>query len=182
MQSKLYLSELKTLDKEIHLKRSRIEELRYRARGIRSPQLYADRVQVSRGAGSMTDLIGKAVEIEKEVQDMTLQYFLLKDKVINLIHTLDDPLYVELLYLKYVGRYDKHTGITKYMTLADIAKTVRRTDGRLYTPEYIRGSHGEALKLLDASMETSPSPLGGLLTEPRQRESGVDNFSARPLT
>ena len=156
MVSKEYLSRLRKLDNLIDSKCSRIEKLRYEAMRISSPKLYSDRVQVSYGAGNMSDLIDQSVELEKEVQEMSKQYFLLKDKVINLIHTLDDPLFIELLYLRYVGRYDKETGRTKYMTLTEIANTVRRTDGKPYNYVYIRGAHGEALRVLDAKLKDLP--------------------------
>ena len=104
MASKEYLSRLRKLDDLIDSKCSRIEKLRYEAMRISSPKLYSDRVQVSYGAGNMSDLIDQSVELEKEVQELSMQYFLLKDKVINLIHTLDDPLFIELAVSQICGK------------------------------------------------------------------------------
>lgn len=156
MESKEYLSRLRKLDNEIKAKCDKIEELKHRASGVSSAKLYTDRVQMTKGAGSMGDLIDQAVDLEKQVQELTLQYFLLKDRVINLIHTLDNALYIELLYLKYVGRYDNKTGRVRYMTLSEIAKSLERSDGNRYTYQYIRAVHGEALKVLDANMKHCP--------------------------
>ena len=156
MESKEYLSRLRKLDDLIDSKCSRIEKLRYEAMRISSPKLYADRVQVSYGAGNMSDLIDQSVELEKEVQEMSKQYFLLKDKVINLIHTLDDPLFIELLYLRYVGRYDKKTGRIKYFTLSEIANTMHKSNSQSYCVRHIINSHGEALRVLDAKLKDLP--------------------------
>ncbi len=134
-------------------KRLRIEELKEKAAGTASPVVQLDRVQVSRGAGSMSDLIGRAVDMERELEELILQFVRLKDRLIGLIHELDNPLYVEVLYLKYIGEFDRQTGRVKYMTLREIREIVRRSDGGIYSDYHLRDAHIAALNALDEIME-----------------------------
>ena len=155
-QSREYLSQLRKLDNEINYKCSRIEEMKARAAGIGSPGVHSDRVQVSRGAGIMSDLIDRAVDQEKEVQELISQYILLRDQIINLIHALDDPRYIEFLYLRYIGVPDKRTGKRVYLTIKEIEHTMRRSDGSPYTEKHVCRIHSDALKALDAILQDRP--------------------------
>ena len=145
MTAKEYLSQIRLLNLKIDQKMEEKADLMSRAMGNHSPVLSKDKVQSSISGDKMSNTINRYVDLEKEIDDLIDRYVDKRDMIINQIHQLDDPRYVELLQLKYVGRRGGD-GRMHYMRLEEIACIMKKPSGMPYTYGHIKSLHGEALK------------------------------------
>ena len=145
MTAKEYLSQIRLLNLKIEQKMEEKADLMSRAMGNHSPTLTKDKVQPSISGDRMSNTIDRYVDLEKEIDDLIDRYVDKRDMIINQIHQLDDPRYVELLQLKYVGRRGGD-GRMHYMRLEEIACIMKKPSGMPYTYGHIKSLHGEALK------------------------------------
>jgi len=143
--AKEYLSQIRLLNLKIDQKMEEKADLMSRAMGNHSPVLSKDKVQSSISGDKMSNTIDRYVDLEKEIDDLIDRYVDKRDMIINQIHQLDDPRYVELLQLKYVGRRGGD-GRMHYMRLEEIACIMKKPSGMPYTYGHIKSLHGEALK------------------------------------
>lgn len=135
MTAKDYLSRIKNFDTKIDQKLEQLRELRTKATGS-GQTLPADKVQTSLSGDKTARIVEQCVDLEAEIEDLILVYINAKSKIIDQIHMLEDPRYVELLYLKYV----------RYMRLEEISCTMKKRNGEPYSFDHIAALHGEALK------------------------------------
>lgn len=145
MTAKEYLSQIRLLNLKIDQKMEEKADLMSRAMGNHSPTLTKDKVQSSISGDRMSNTIDRYVDLEKEIDDLIDRYVDKRDMIINQIHQLEDPRYVELLQLKYVGRRGGD-GRMHYMRLEEIACIMKKPSGMPYTYGHIKSLHGEALK------------------------------------
>ena len=145
MTAKEYLSQIRLLNLKIDQKMEEKADLMSRAAGNHSPTLTKDKVQSSISGDRMSNTIDRYVDLEKEIDDLIDRYVDKRDMIINQIHQLDDPRYVELLQLMYVGRRSGD-GRMHYMRLLEAACFMRKPNGDLYSYEYMRILQSEALK------------------------------------
>lgn len=145
MTAKEYLSQIRLLNLKIDQKMEEKADLMSRAMGNHSPVLSKDKVQSSISGDKMSNTIDRYVDLEKEIDDLIDRYVDKRDMIINQIHQLDDPRYVELLQLKYVGKRGGD-GRMHYMRLEEIACIMKKPSGMPYTYGHIKSLHGEALK------------------------------------
>ena len=145
MTAKEYLSQIRLLNLKIDQKMEEKADLMSRAAGNHSPVLSKDKVQSSISGDKMSNTINRYVDLEKEIDDLIDRYVDKRDMIINQIHQLEDPRYVELLQLKYVGRRGGD-GRMHYMRLEEIACIMKKPSGMPYTYGHIKSLHGEALK------------------------------------
>lgn len=145
MTAKEYLNQIRLLDLKIGQKIEERDHLKAMAEGNSSPVLSKDKVQTSGSGDKMARTVDKYVDLEIEIDRLIDQYVDMRDKIIDQIHALNKAKYVELLYLKYVGRKGRD-GRTHYLRLEEIACIMKKSNGMPYTYEHIRSLHGEALK------------------------------------
>ena len=145
MTAKEYLSQIRLLNLKIDQKMEEKADLMSRAAGNHSPTLTKDKVQSSISGDRMSNTIDRYVDLEKEIDDLIDRYVDKRDIIINQIHQLEDPRYVELLQLKYVGRRGGD-GRMHYMRLEEIACIMKKPNGLSYTYGHINRLHGEALQ------------------------------------
>lgn len=145
MTAKEYLNQIRLLNLKIDQKMEEKADLMSRAMGNHSPVLSKDKVQSSISGDRMSNTIDRYVDLEKEIDDLIDRYVDKRDMIINQIHQLEDPRYVELLQLKYVGRRGGD-GRMHYMRLEEIACIMKKPSGMPYTYGHIKSLHGEALK------------------------------------
>ena len=145
MTAKAYLNQIRILDLKINQKIQERDSLKAMAAGNSSPVLSKDKVQTSGSGDKMSRTVDKYVDMEIEIDRMIDQFVDLRDKIINQIHGLNDARYIELLYLKYVGRREKDGNI-HYLRLEEIACVMKKSNGEPYTYQHIRAMHGEALQ------------------------------------
>lgn len=145
MTAKEYLNQIRLLDLKISQKQEERDHLKAMAAGNSSPVLSKDKVQTSGSGDKMARTVDKYIDLEKEIDKMISQYVDMRDHIIDQIHSLGDSKYVELLYLKYVGRREDN-GKIHYLRLEEIACVMKKSNGLPYSYEHIRMLHGEALK------------------------------------
>lgn len=150
MTAKEYLSQIKLLDIKIRQKQEEKEHLRMLARGNKSPILSKDKVQTSSHGQSMEDALIKCADLEREIEQMILEFVIKRHKIIDQIQQLNDAKYVELLQLKYVGRREGNT--IHYLRLEEIACVMKKSNGMPYSYEHIRALHGKALQMFSEIM------------------------------
>ena len=127
--AKVYLNRVKALDTKINQLIEERDDLRLIATGNSSPRLDPNKVQTSGGGDVMARNVERYVELENHITKLIDRYVDMKDRVIREIHALDDPRYVEILYLRYV----------KFRRFEEIAVLMN------YNFNYIRQLHGNAL-------------------------------------
>lgn len=131
MTAKEYLSQLKLLDVKINQRKNQLEKLkdvRYNFYAITT-----EKEKVSGGVKSSYNKSDKYMDIEKDIEKGIDEYFALEHKIIGEIHQLTNPLYVDILYKRYV----------EFKDLELIAGEVG------YNYNYIRRMHGVALAEFD---------------------------------
>ena len=125
---KEYLSQIRYVDQRINNKRESIDALWAKATRVNKP-LKSDMVQES-GSFDTTALIDKVIDLQQETNEMIECLIDLKRVIEKEIHDLDNPLFVVVLYQRYVlGKQ-----------LNEISITVSYEDG------YVRKVHGWALQ------------------------------------
>lgn len=103
MTAKEYLSQLRLLDIKINQKIKEAEELKALAFNTGAISAEGEKVQTSlSGSGRQYDTIEKYADLQAEIDSEIDRYVDLKHKIINEIHQLSDPRYVEILHRRYV--------------------------------------------------------------------------------
>ena len=88
-----------------------------------------ERVQTS-PKDRMPDDISRIVDLENEIREDTHRLIFMKDKIINEIHKLNNPVYIEILYKRYV----------EYKSLEEISVELS------YSYIHVKRLHGYALQ------------------------------------
>ena len=146
MDAKSYLDQIRMLDKRINRKIEEKEVLKSIAEGVKSPGMDPNKVQSSINLHKTEEAITRYIDMETEIDQMIDELVVLRDRIINEIHELDDVRYEELLYLKYVGKLDENTDRIHYLRLEEIACTMIKSNGDHYSFDHIAHMHGEALQ------------------------------------
>lgn len=102
MRAKDYLQEIQGLDAKINNKLLQVEEIRSKLTSISSTSTGDERVQTSTSASSKTEaLIIKLEDLTEEINQDIDAYVDEKNKAINLVNSLDNKTYIEILSLRY---------------------------------------------------------------------------------
>ena len=144
--AKEYLDQIRLLDKRIDRKIEEKEVLKSIATSTGSHAMNPDKVQSSINLHKTEDAITRYVDLEAEIDRMIDELIMLRDKIINEIHELDDVRYEELLCLKYVGKLDENADRIRYYRLEEIACVMKKSNGDCYSFDHIAHLHGEALQ------------------------------------
>lgn len=136
MTPKEYLNQIKLLDIRLNNKICEKEELYTMA--TRITPIYSDEPKPSNQG--VSDKVGnitvKIVDIDKEISDMIIKLFELKQGIIARIEMLNDPRYYNVLYKRYV----------QYKDFSVIACEMH------YTYQTTLNIHNEALKSFEKVM------------------------------
>lgn len=143
MTAKEYLMQLSALDRRITQKVQEASQLRSSVLG-RGMQTDDVRVQTS-PKNSQENTIVNYIDLEEKIDRMIDQYILEKDKIIDEIHQLTDPRYIEILYDHYVP--DEHHRV---MSLEQISVNMN------YNYTYTCELHGQALLAFSDIIRTNP--------------------------
>lgn len=93
---------------------------------------YGERVQTSPSVDSIPNEVIRRVELEADISRKIERFLQLKHKIINEIQSLDNAVYVSILYKRYV----------EYKSYKEIAAELK------YNVSYVRQLHSKALNLL----------------------------------
>lgn len=132
MTPKEYLRQLRVFSIKIQQKKDELESLKAAAENV-SASIDSERVQTS-PKDRMPDDVSRIVDLEAEIHKDILEHLILKNKIINEIQGLSNPVYIEILYKRYV----------EYKSLEEIAAEMR------YSYEHTRRMHGYALSKFKA--------------------------------
>ena len=133
MTAKEYLQQIRKLDILITQRRKELEELRLQD-GVRGISYEGDRVQTSpKGEANYVRLVEKRAKLEGEINELITELYELRHKIINEIQLLDNDVYTDILYKRYV----------EYMSLERIAVEMH------YSYFHTCKLHGGALKELE---------------------------------
>ena len=111
-KTKARLQNLETIEIKIRQKQEELQQIRQELDGEEPEEV----AQLS-------------ADIKKELQALIIE----RGNIINSIHQLENPLYIDILYQRYI----------KYKSLAEIVDTMH------YTERHIQRLHGYALQMLD---------------------------------
>lgn len=134
MTAKEYLSQLGELTAKINQKTQEFNDIQYNIGiVIKSDGTESVRVQTSfvgsNGKQTETQAI-RIVTVENDIKDKIIEYIEAKNKIIDQIHNLNNELYIDILYRRYVRGERNFTKMAYEMG---------------YTYKYIVNKHGEAL-------------------------------------
>lgn len=130
MKAKEYLSQIEIMQVQIEQKRARAAELRELAMCTGGFDYSKERVQTSTEGGKLENDVTRYLELEAEMVEDTYRLNVLKNTIVNQIHTLDDAAHIRLLYKRYVE--------CKRLELVAVEMH--------YTYQYVREMHGRALQ------------------------------------
>ena len=133
MTAKEYLEQIELLDIKIHQKEEELERVRETAGGAAAIRYDKDRVQTSVMADAVERNVLKIIDLEEKIFQQKLQLTTLRNNIIDQIQDLEDPRYIQILYLRYVN-YEKFEKISLDMN---------------YDYTYTRSLHGEALGMFE---------------------------------
>lgn len=91
---------------------------------------YGERIQTSPSADSIPNEVIRRAELEADISCKIERFLQLKHKIINEIQSLDNAVYVKILYMRYV----------EYKSLDEIAEKMN------YSYRQVLRLHGTALK------------------------------------
>lgn len=126
--AKEYLKQIETLDAKIQQKKIELDSLKGNAIGLGAFDYSKEKVQTS-ASESISGKIAKYVDFERELQEDIVRFAELKHRVINQIHSLNNPIYMKILFKKYI----------EYKGLKEISEELG------YSYDHIRRVHGWAL-------------------------------------
>lgn len=130
MKAKEYLQQLRKLDTVIQQKKTELANLRETLTSVSSPKISEEKVSGDNlGGAGFEDTIANIDELEQEITWELGKFVALKHKIINEIHTLDNGVYIQLLYKRYI----------EFKSLEQIAVEVN------YSYSHIKKMHGWAL-------------------------------------
>ena len=124
---KEYLRQLKTASIKIEQKEDELERLKAAAESI-SANNESERVQTT-PKDRVSEDVARIMDLKEEINRDIGELLILKNKIINEIQSLDSPVYIDILYKRYV----------EYKTLEEIAVEMS------YSYGYIKRIHGHAL-------------------------------------
>lgn len=125
---KEYLRQLRVFSIKIQQKKDELESLKAAAENV-SASIDSERVQTS-PKDRMPDDISRIVDLESEIHKDIQELLILKNKIINEIQGLSNPVYIEILYKRYV----------EYKSLEEIAIELN------YSYHRMKHLHGIALQ------------------------------------
>lgn len=131
MTAKEYLSQLKILDIKINQRLRQKEELKEIMYSI--PAVNTENERASGGVKRNYNKVDKYIDMEREIDKIIDEFVNLKHKIVGEIQRLNNPLFIDILYKKYV----------EFKGLELIAVEMN------YNYNYIRHIHGTALKRFD---------------------------------
>ena len=129
MTAKQYLNRVKILDIKINNKISELSMLKSKSTSLQAVVINEDKVQTSPVTDRLGNDVSEILELEKEIRQEIKRYNNLKHKIINEIHSLNNRLYIEILYKRYV----------EFKSLEEIAVEMN------YSYQWIKSNHGYAL-------------------------------------
>lgn len=124
---KEYLRQLRTAEIKIEQKEEELERLKSSLESI-STGTDSERVQTT-PRDRLSEEITRIVDLEKEINSDLGAMLMLRNKIINEIQSMDNPVYIDILYKRYV----------QYKSLEEIAVEMS------YSYVHIRRLHGYAL-------------------------------------
>lgn len=134
MTAKEYLSQLKILDIKINQRLRQKEELKEIMYSI--PAVNTENERVSGGVKRNYNKVDKYTDMEREIDKIIDQFVDLKHKIVGEIQLLNNPLFMDILYKRYVE--------FKGLELISVEMC--------YNYNYIRRMHGIALKKFDETI------------------------------
>ena len=102
MTAKEYLSEVQRLQSVSEHKQQKVREYRHAIKSAPSARMNPAKVQVSGQADRIGDMVGKIVDLEAEIQKDMVDIAYKQREVINMIHGLDNPLHMQVLFKRYI--------------------------------------------------------------------------------
>ena len=130
MTAKEYLRQIRTLDKRIGNLRRELESLRSDAYSVPGIRYDKEVVQGGRRHDPMADMVSKFEDKARELDRTAGEYIELRSRIVEQINALDDPVHIELLYLRYIDG----------LTFEQIAAAMH------YTERWTQILHGRALQ------------------------------------
>lgn len=131
---KEYLGQLKVLEIKIRQKKDELESLIAESESV-SINL-GEKVQTS-AVNQLSEIVSKIVDLKMEIDQEVLKLLEKRNEIIELIHRLNNPLFIDVLYKRYV----------QYKTFEDIAEETK------YSVRQIHRIHGYALSSIKKQME-----------------------------
>lgn len=132
MTPKQFLRQLRKIAANIEVLQEELTRLRSRLEST-TVQLSTDRVQTSQTGDRFADAIADLADKELYYMDMVEEYERLRQRIVDLILGMDNPIHVQVLYGRYV----------KGRSLSAIANELA------YSYDRIKHVHGEALQAFD---------------------------------
>jgi hypothetical protein len=132
MTPKQFLGQLRKIAANIEVLQEELTRLRSRVEST-TVQLSADRVQTSPTGDRFADAIADLADKELYYMDMVEEYERLRQRIVDLMLGMDNPIHVQVLYGRYV----------KGRSLSAIANDLA------YSYDRIKHVHGEALQAFD---------------------------------
>lgn len=140
MRAKEYLQQLQRLDTVINQKLAELTDLRLKAEGIGSIDYAKDKVQTSPGGNApFVNMVGQIADLEAEISAEVDQYANERHKIIGQIQRLDNPVYVQILFKRYV----------EYKRFEVIAAEMN------YTHSYTRQLHKKSLQKFERTYKNA---------------------------
>lgn len=124
---KEYLRQLRTAEIKIEQKEEELERLKASLESI-STGTDSERVQTT-PRDKVSEEVPQKVDLEEEINADLGALLMLRNKIINEIQSMDNPVYINILYKRYV----------QYKSLEEIAVEMN------YAYGYIKRIHGHAL-------------------------------------
>lgn len=103
MDAKEYLGQIDFLDRLIQSKQVEVYQLKCLATNVTAP-MGSEPVQTSNISDKVGNITAKIVDLENEINDLIDQYIDEKQKRINMIEQIDDPLQYSILHKKYIQK------------------------------------------------------------------------------
>lgn len=94
------LKKVKILDELITAKKEQLERLKILSVSVSSP-VESEKVQTSKTADQIPNVIAKIVDLENEINQDIADYIDLKKECMHLIDQLDDPYLIGIAYKRY---------------------------------------------------------------------------------
>ena len=140
MRVKEYLQQIFKLERHINQRQSQLEELIEYSGYIKSIDYANDRVQSSKSSDAdFVSTIHKITDLQAEINAKIDALVDIKNTIIQQIQTLDNTIYADILYKRYV----------ECKKLEQIAVEMN------YSYDWVRHKHGKALKYFEKQKKTT---------------------------
>lgn len=116
MKAKTYLLQLQKLDISINQKLMELHQLQSKLKiGLKTISYDMEKIQTSSSTeASFAQLVEKKIDLENEINAEIDSFIDKKHEIINQIQSLDNPLFIMVLYKRY-AEYKSHRQITREM-------------------------------------------------------------------